>query len=87
MAKKTTKKVRDDHKQWRCRQTLKQRATCYEYNSMDTKQCYQCKSRRDVGDKAVNQDGDTIGRLEKVDKDGAEWWLYLSEPEEDSFMI
>ncbi|RMJ08470.1 hypothetical protein BHE90_007856 [Fusarium euwallaceae] len=70
------KEIRDDHKKWRCMQMFRTEVRCYRYNDMDIKQCANCKAKRDAGDEAINANLDKIGKLDRVEKDGTEWWEY-----------
>lgn len=43
---------------------------------MALRQCEGCRARRGVGDEALNSWMSTIGKLDRVEKDGTEYWQY-----------
>jgi hypothetical protein len=67
--------IRADHKYWRIQNRIIK--ACFMATSINSNICVECKTRRDKGDDALNEELVAIGELVKVDKHGAEHWNYF----------
>ncbi|KAF5637827.1 hypothetical protein F52700_4529 [Fusarium sp. NRRL 52700] len=72
---RTLHELTEETKFWECRQAKGDGKTCFEINEKEDKTCKACKARRDKGDKALNEHGDEIGVLSKVEG-GKEFWEF-----------
>ncbi|KAK7431330.1 hypothetical protein QQZ08_002101 [Neonectria magnoliae] len=74
----STSIVREDHTHWACAHPLRDDATvnCLAGNAMCVNICQTCHLPRAVDSEALNQDGDQIGTLVRIDGNGTEWWEY-----------
>ncbi|KAJ4022926.1 hypothetical protein NW752_003382 [Fusarium irregulare] len=66
-------KDRPDHTKWLCTNI-----GCHRVNKITNKCCGKCRRKRCVKAKAMNDKGEKLGQLAKVD-DGAEIWEYKAE--------
>ncbi|KPM39222.1 hypothetical protein AK830_g7327 [Neonectria ditissima] len=75
-----TTTVREDHTHWACGRPLRNdpSVACLGGNPMTINICQTCRYPRSVGSEALNEIGDQIGTLARVDKNRTEWWRYFA---------
>lgn len=73
-----TSTIRADHTHWACPRPLLgwPGIKCDQGNDMSTEYCKNCKKKRPAKAKALDINGDKIGKLAEITATGEELWDY-----------
>ena len=73
-----TSAIRVDHTHWACPLPLQglPGVKCDQGNEISAEYCKNCKKKRAVKAKALNRNGDKIGKLIEITVTGEELWDY-----------